>query len=95
MIVANQDGEFESSGSPRSAGAHCFFEWIYFANVASTLDDRSVYLSRSRSGEELARRTANDAAARRRHDRRAGARHRQGRRRRDGLRAGRSHRSKA
>ncbi|MFM7974235.1 MAG: amidophosphoribosyltransferase, partial [Pirellula sp.] len=26
--------------------AHCFFEWVYFANVASTLDDRSVYLSR-------------------------------------------------
>ena len=24
--------------------AHCFFEWIYFANVASTLDGRSVYL---------------------------------------------------
>src|SRR5204863_2104976 len=22
--------------------AHCFFEWIYFANVASTLDERSV-----------------------------------------------------
>jgi amidophosphoribosyltransferase len=34
--------------------AHCFFEWIYFANVASTLDDRSVYLSRTALGAELA-----------------------------------------
>jgi amidophosphoribosyltransferase len=39
--------------SPRKA--HCFFEWVYFANVSSTLDDRSVYLSRSALGEELAR----------------------------------------
>lgn len=38
--------------SPRKA--HCFFEWIYFANVASSLDDRSVYLTRKRLGEELA-----------------------------------------
>lgn len=35
--------------------AHCFFEWIYFANVASTLDDRSVYLSRTALGVELAK----------------------------------------
>jgi len=35
--------------------AHCFFEWIYFANVASTLDNRSVYLSRARLGQELAK----------------------------------------
>jgi len=35
--------------------SHCFFEWIYFANVASTLDNRSVYLSRTKLGRELAR----------------------------------------
>lgn len=35
--------------------AHCFFEWIYFANVASTLDDKSVYLTRKKLGEELAK----------------------------------------
>jgi amidophosphoribosyltransferase len=40
--------------APRSR-AHCFFEWVYFANVASTMDDRSVYLARKRLGEELAR----------------------------------------
>lgn len=34
--------------------SHCFFEWIYFANVASTLDDRPVYLSRAQLGRELA-----------------------------------------
>ena len=45
-----------STASPsRGAPSHCFFEWIYFANVASTLDDRSVYLSRSRLGQELAK----------------------------------------
>jgi amidophosphoribosyltransferase len=38
-----------------SRTAHCFFEWIYFANVASTLDDRSVYLTRTKLGEELAK----------------------------------------
>jgi len=40
--------------APKRNPAHCFFEWIYFANVASTLDGRSVYLSRSRLGRELA-----------------------------------------
>jgi len=43
----------EYAPSPRKA--HCFFEWIYFANVASSLDERSVYVSRKRLGEELAR----------------------------------------
>lgn len=55
LVVVNQDGvrteRFASARKP----AHCFFEWIYFANVASTLDDRSVYLSRAALGRELAR----------------------------------------
>jgi len=39
--------------SPRKS--HCFFEWIYFSNVASTIDDRNVYESRVRAGELLAK----------------------------------------
>jgi amidophosphoribosyltransferase len=34
--------------------ARCFFEWVYFANVASQIDSASVYMSRMRSGERLA-----------------------------------------
>ena len=55
-VITIVDGKFEITEyckSPRRA--HCFFEWIYFANVASTLDDRGVYLSRTALGEELAR----------------------------------------
>ncbi|MBN1389761.1 MAG: amidophosphoribosyltransferase [Candidatus Thermoplasmatota archaeon] len=33
----------------------CFFEFIYFASVTSNLDGRSVYETRKRCGEELAR----------------------------------------
>ena len=56
QAVTITDGQLEIqrfAASPRRA--HCFFEWIYFANVASTLDGRSVYLSRKALGEELAR----------------------------------------
>lgn len=53
--VIIENGEYDVKqfvASPRRA--HCFFEWIYFANVASSFDDRSVYVTRKRLGEELA-----------------------------------------
>jgi amidophosphoribosyltransferase len=54
MIVI-QDNRLEIVPyTTKQTPAHCFFEWIYFANVASTLDNRSVYLSRSALGKELA-----------------------------------------
>ncbi len=34
--------------------AHCFFEWVYFSNVASEMDGSSVYKTRTRLGERLA-----------------------------------------
>jgi amidophosphoribosyltransferase len=55
LAVANQDGVRIERFAAAPKQAHCFFEWIYFANVASTLDDRSVYLSRAALGQELAR----------------------------------------
>jgi amidophosphoribosyltransferase len=55
LAVADRDGVRIERFAPSPRHAHCFFEWIYFANAASTLDDRSVYNSRSALGEELAR----------------------------------------
>ncbi len=50
------DGKIEVHAFAENAGrAHCFFEWIYFANVASTLDDRGVYTTRTELGKEMAR----------------------------------------
>ena len=35
--------------------AHCMFEWVYFANVASEIEGRNVYSARYSLGEELAK----------------------------------------
>ena len=38
----------------RRRPAHCFFEWVYFSGVASTIDGSSVYMARARLGRRLA-----------------------------------------
>jgi amidophosphoribosyltransferase len=53
VIVQNGEVREVQYTEPRNL-SHCFFEWIYFANAASTLDDRSVYKIRSELGKELA-----------------------------------------
>lgn len=55
MIVVNEKGIQFQRFAPSPRRAHCFFEWVYFANVASTLDGRSVYLARKNLGIELAK----------------------------------------
>ena len=54
LVMATPKGIPIERFAPTPTPAHCFFEWIYFANVASTLDDRSVYLTRAALGRELA-----------------------------------------
>jgi amidophosphoribosyltransferase len=44
---------FEKFARPRRH-AHCFFEWIYFSNVGSTIAGTSVYMARARAGRRLA-----------------------------------------
>lgn len=55
-LILIKDGEIHKERfAAIQQPAHCFFEWIYFANVASSLDSRSVYLTRAALGHELAR----------------------------------------
>jgi amidophosphoribosyltransferase len=54
MIIIQDNEVRRERFAPKQTPAHCFFEWIYFASVASTLDERSVYLARAALGRELA-----------------------------------------
>ena len=54
VIVTPTGGVEVKQYQPSPRTAHCFFEWVYFSNVSSVLDGKSVYLARKRLGEELA-----------------------------------------
>ncbi len=41
--------------APEQKHAHCFFEWVYFANAGSTIDSHGVYVSRANLGVALAK----------------------------------------
>jgi amidophosphoribosyltransferase len=52
-VIENGKLRFEQFATA-SHTAKCFFEWVYFSNVASKIDSVSVYVARARSGEKLA-----------------------------------------
>lgn len=52
LVIQNGSYEIVEFAKPRRK-AHCFFEWVYFSNVASTSDGTSVYISRARAGRRL------------------------------------------
>ena len=54
MIVANRDGYRVERYWPKQKSQYCFFEWIYFSNLATNLEGRSVYRVRTDVGRELA-----------------------------------------
>ncbi|MBI2598263.1 MAG: amidophosphoribosyltransferase, partial [Candidatus Diapherotrites archaeon] len=54
VIVENNHTEVKQFAKPKKI-SRCMFEWVYFANAASVIDERSVYQARWRLGEELAK----------------------------------------
>jgi amidophosphoribosyltransferase len=54
VLVANKKGWRVERFAPPGRKAYCFFEWVYFANLASTMENRSVYKVRQGIGRELA-----------------------------------------
>jgi len=54
VLTANRDGYRVERYAPARTPKHCYFEWVYFANLATNLDGRSVYEVRSAVGRELA-----------------------------------------
>lgn len=56
ISATNGTGEIRKERySKNNTTARCMFEWVYFSNVSSVIADSSVYVSRYRMGEELAK----------------------------------------
>ncbi|MBT7171979.1 MAG: amidophosphoribosyltransferase, partial [Phycisphaerales bacterium] len=53
-IIVDENGMRIERYAECKRRAHCFFEWVYFSNVASLMDGRSVYQVRADSGKQLA-----------------------------------------
>lgn len=54
MVIVDKKGYRFERYAPLEQKASCFFEWMYFANAASEIDGKSVYLCRERCGAILA-----------------------------------------
>jgi amidophosphoribosyltransferase len=54
MLIANREGYRVERYWPEGEKRYCFFEWVYFSNLASSLEGRSVYHVRNEVGRELA-----------------------------------------
>jgi len=55
-LITVKDGTIKIQRFAKSKRkAHCMFEWVYFSNVGSVLDGKSVYITRTNLGKELAK----------------------------------------